>query len=222
MQNIKIIGHRGAAGLAPENTIASFKKALEFGADGVEFDLRVTKDKLVLLHHNRSITDASGNKLLIAASSYTELSAHKPNLASLAQAIALLGDKCQLYIEIKPGEPAGPIIDILREHLAAGLKPERLWLGSFSQKILLELHAALPQIEIIVIESWSGVRARWRAKQLGTKKLSMNQRWLWSGFIKAVSANYELYTYTLNNPSKARRWAKHGLAGVVTDYPDRF
>jgi len=35
-------------------------------------------------------------------------------------------------------------------------------------------------------------------------------------------AGYELYAYTINNPAKARRWAKHGLAGVVTDYPDRF
>jgi len=50
----------------------------------------------------------------------------------------------------------------------------------------------------------------------------MNQRWLWSGFISMVAKRNELYAYPLNDPVKAARWAQHGLAGVITDYPDRF
>jgi glycerophosphoryl diester phosphodiesterase len=45
---VKIIGHRGARGLAPENTLAAFAKAIELEVDGVEFDVRVTKDKIPL------------------------------------------------------------------------------------------------------------------------------------------------------------------------------
>jgi glycerophosphoryl diester phosphodiesterase len=124
---------------------------------------------------------------------------------------------------VKPGVPAKPIIEIVRSKLESGWKPEHFLLGSFSQAILLELHRALPEIETVVIESWSGVRASRRARQLGTKRISMNQRWLWSGFIKAVRRNnYQLSAYTLNDPAKAKRWAKVGLYGVVTDFPDRF
>jgi glycerophosphoryl diester phosphodiesterase len=87
----------------------------------------------------------------------------------------------------------------------------------------MSLHRALPHNPTIVIEKWSGVRARLRARQLGTMTLCMNQRWLWFGFIKGMSrSGYTLYAYTLNNPQKAKQWAKYGLAGVVTDYPDRF
>jgi glycerophosphoryl diester phosphodiesterase len=88
---------------------------------------------------------------------------------------------------------------------------------------LRELQTSLPKIPKIVIDNWSGVRARLRAKQIGTRTIAMNQTWLWSGFIRAMKrSGYELYAYTVNNPAKARRWAKYGLAGVITDYPDRF
>jgi glycerophosphoryl diester phosphodiesterase len=51
----------------------------------------------------------------------------------------------------------------------------------------------------------------------------MNQRWLWWGFIRGFKhSDKQLYAYTLNDPKKAKRWAKWGLAGVITDYPDRF
>ena len=96
-------------------------------------------------------------------------------------------------------------------------------LGSFDYKILRELRAAVPQADLVVIHSWSGVIATRRARRLDTKNIAMNHKWLWGGFIKSiVKGGYELTAYTLNNPTKARRWQKIGLHAVVTDYPDNF
>jgi glycerophosphoryl diester phosphodiesterase len=221
---MKIIGHRGARGLAPENTIASLQKGLEHHVDELEFDLRVTKDDIVILSHDHELHDASGTALEIAAHTYEELKAHKPDLATFQEILDYVDTKCHLYIEVKPGVATAPIVNIIRQYLKSDTySAEDLSLGSFSQKILRELHKELPEIQKVVIESWSGVRARWRTRELGTKQLCMNKRWLWSGFIAAVHrSGYDLYAYTLNDPKKARRWAKHGLAGVVTDFPDRF
>jgi glycerophosphoryl diester phosphodiesterase len=220
---MKIIGHRGARGLAPENTIASLKKALEHHVDELEFDLRVTKDGIVILNHNKHITDPSGGKLIVANHSYQELKDHKPDLATFEEVLQTIGHPVPLLIEIKKGVPTAPIRKIITSHLATDWKPEYFRLASFSQKTLLELHKALPNIQKVVNERWSGVRARTRAKQLGTKRLSMKQEWLWFGFIAGMhGSGYELYAYPLNNPRKARRWARYGLAGVVTDFPDRF
>lgn len=220
---MKIIGHRGARGLAPENTIAALKKGLEHHVDKLEFDLRVTKDSVAILTHNRIVTDPAGTTLEIAACTYDELKAHKPDLATFEEALDAVNRQVPLYIEVKPNVPTKPIVKVLKERLASGWQAEDFQLGSFSQEALRELHHALPEIQKIVIESWSGVRAHHRATQLGTKVIAMNQRWLWSGYIAAMHhGGYELYTYTLNDPVKAKRWAKHGLAGVVTDYPDRY
>jgi glycerophosphoryl diester phosphodiesterase len=220
---MKIIGHRGARGLAPENTIAALRKGLEHHVDMLEFDLRVTKDGVVILHHDPFLTDPNGEQINIAGRTYAELKDHKKDLATFEEVLEIIGHPVPLYIEVKRKVQVGPIIKIIKQRLAGGWQNEYFLLGSKSQKMLLQLHAALPQIEKIVIEPWSGVRAHYRARQVNANLISMNQRWLWWGFIRGFkNSGRQLYAYTLNDPKKARRWEKYGLAGAVTDYPDRF
>jgi glycerophosphoryl diester phosphodiesterase len=215
---VKIIGHRGARGLAPENTIAGLQKALKHKVDEIEFDVRVTKDGIPVLHHGQKLRDTSGNHLDLADHSFEELKNHKPDLITLEAALETFATKVPLCIEVKRGEPTQPIAKIIRKY-----QHNRIFVGSKNQKTLRELHKLLPDVPKIVIEPWSGVKATYRARPLSTKLISMNQRFLWFGFISAMRRRgYELYAYTMNNPKKARRWAKYGLAGVVTDFPDRF
>ena len=216
---MKIVGHRGARGLAPENTIASLEKALEHNVDSIEFDVRVTKDGVPVLHHNRHHKDPDGKRLKISGNTYAELKDHDKDLATFEEALRAINQKVPAYIEVKPRVKTAPVVKVIKK---AGWKDENLRLASKSQKTLKQLHEALPALRTVVIEPWSGVRATWRARQLGTNHLFMNQRWLWWGFIKQISKNYKLGTYTLNDPKKAARWEKHGLRLVVTDYPDRF
>lgn len=220
---MKIIGHRGARGLAPENTLASLQKALEHHVDMIEMDLRVTKDGVVILHHDPALTDPNGNRHRIAQTDYAILKDHKKDLTTLEEVLDQIGHKVPLYLEIKPNEPVAPIIKIIKSRLTKGWKPEDFRLESYSQSILLELQSELPTIQKTVLERWSGVWATHRARQLGTTHIIMNQRWLWWGFIRSMSRRgYKLGAYTINNPAKARRWERYGLRAVVTDYPDRF
>jgi glycerophosphoryl diester phosphodiesterase len=215
---MKVIGHRGARGLAPENTVASIVKALEHKVDEVECDVRVTRDNIPVLHHDAKLNDAAGNKLTIKHHFYNVLVEHKPDLPTLAEAIEAVGNQSPILIEVKPGVVTRPIINLVKKY-----PQNQLLLGSKSQKTLLELHKALPGVTKVVIEPWSGVRASRRAREIGTKRISMNQLWLWRGFISAFGrGDYELYAYTLNNPGKAKRWEKYGLTGIITDRPDLF
>jgi len=223
MSKLKIIGHRGARGLAPENTIASFKKALEYRVDVIEFDLRVTKDNIVIVHHDHKLLDDSANKLRIREHNFKELKAHKDDLITGEEAMKFLGKKLPLFIEVKQNEPVAPIVFLINKNIAAGRAISSLTVGSKSKKTLRELHRQMPAIKKGVIERWSGVRAVIRAKQVETNIIVMNQRWLWSGFISSMSRRgYDLYPYPLNDVKKAGKWAKAGMAGVITDFPDRF
>jgi glycerophosphoryl diester phosphodiesterase len=201
----KIVGHRGARGLAPENTIESIEAALAHHVDGVEIDVRVTAEGAVVLSHDP----------LIREHTYAELKKQKPNLATLEEALDATRGKCALLVEIKPDEPVGPIAKILRGQKGVSVL-------SFSQKILLEVKKELPGVTLVVNEKWSGVRAHYRLRQLGTKHLQMNQRWLWCGFLWSVHRSGILITpYTVNSPAQAKRWAPY-IDGIITDYPDRF
>jgi len=191
-----IIGHRGARGLAPENTLASLRKAIEYEVDWIEIDARVTDQSIPVLCHGSKIGDDS---------------------TTLGECLSEINGKIPLLIEVKPRVDIQPIVQLLK-----GYHYEFL-LGSKSQKTLLQLHSAMPKVPKIVIEPWSGIRAAYRARQLNTKFIEMNQLFLWFGFIANMKKRgYKLYAYTLNHPEKAKKWAKHGLAGIVTDYPDRF
>ena len=220
---MKIIGHRGARGLAPENTIAALRKGLEHHADMLEFDLRVTKDGVVILHHDAKLRDRDGRTHVIASTSYETLKTHKSDLATFDEALDAVGQKVPLYVEVKGQVPTKPIVKIIKARLAKDWKTEHFLLGSKNQETLRELQRQLPEIRKIVIEPWSGVRAHHRAREVDAPIIAMNQLWLWWGFIRGFKhGNYQLYAYTLNDAKKAARWAKWGLAGAITDYPDRF
>jgi len=218
-----IIGHRGARGLAPENTVAGLLKAVQHNVDLVELDLRVTSDGVVVLHHNRAMIDRAGNKLVIAEHPFKALKDHKADLATFEQAAESINRKVPILIEIKPKVDTAPIVKAIKVLLNKGWQPQDLLLASRDYRILLRLHVALPALQTGVIERWSGVRGTWRARRLGTRRLYMNRLWLWRGFIVSMRRRgWELYPYTLNNPAQARRWARFGIAGIITDYPDRF
>lgn len=212
----KIIGHRGARGLAPENTIRAIEAALTHHVDGVEIDVRVARDGTVILSHDPTV-----DGLHIHEKSYKALKEQRPDLATLEEAIAATRGRCALLVEIKPDEPVAPVIRTLRQELDSGKKAD-ISVLSYSQSILKQVHAGLPEIQLVVNEKWSSLRARWRLHQLGTNRLQMNQRWLWRGFLRAVHRdNIRMTPYTVNRPKQAARWAPY-IDGIITDYPDRF
>lgn len=215
---MRIIGHRGARALAPENTLAAIEAGIKAGADELEIDVRVTKDDIPVVVHDRRINGA-----LVFLHTLAELKAQKSDLPTLAEVIRKVDSRAPLIIEIKKGEPTEPIIKVLQEFLAKKWQPEDFRLGSKSQKILLTVHKSLPDIPTVVIEAWSGIRATRRARQLQTTFICMNHRFLWWFFVSAAHTHgFKLSVYTLNDPTKAAAWEKHGLYGVVTDHPESF
>jgi glycerophosphoryl diester phosphodiesterase len=219
---MKIIGHRGAKGLEPENTLRSFQKALAHHVDQLEFDVRVTRDDVVVLHHNPHLLDQAGNRLKLVEHTYPELLRHKSDLLTFEQLLDAIDPNVHLLVEIKPYEQLQQIITILQRELGERRKPQNLSIGSFDQSILRAMHRIFPELEMVVIERWSGVRGAWRARQVGTKRLNMRSWWLWSGFLRSMQrSGYQIAPYTINSPSLARKWQPY-IYGVITDFPDLF
>lgn len=221
---MKIIGHRGARHLRPENTIASLNKAIEHKVDALEIDVRMTKDHVAVLHHDAFLSDPDGAEVSIRHNTYAELLRHKPDLAPLDHAIRVIGHRCPVIIEIKPGENPRKTIEIIKYYLAKGWRLEEFEITSFDFDILRQVKKELPHITLIVNESWWSMRARYRASRLGTKRVNMNQRWLWIGFIKAVyRAGWELssYPYSKNGREVPRKWHRY-LYATITDRPEAY
>lgn len=219
---MKIIGHRGARGLAPENTIAAIQKALDYGVDEIEIDVRVTKDQKVVLMHNRK-AEHIGKSLAVSSSTYHELRALKPDIALLEEVIRTINHRVPLMIEIKPGVPTKPIVAIIQQFLDDDWLASDFSFGSFSQRTLRAVHKAMPHIEIVVIVLFSGLYALLRARQVNSRRISISHVFLRPSLVRlARRHNYQVCTYTLNDPVKARPWVKRGVSGIITDRPDLY
>ena len=101
------IGHRGAPLKAHENTINSFKKAVESGVDGIELDVQFSSDRQLVVYHEWNCDDYSGQKKQIVNTSYSELSKirlknnNMNKIPLLSEVLNILPENCIKIIEIK-------------------------------------------------------------------------------------------------------------------------
>ena len=127
-----IIGHRGAMGHAPENTLASFQKAIELGADGIELDVYQTHDKKLVVIHNNYVGTTTNGHGLVEKMTLAEI---KKLDAGSGHEIPTLEEVLDLFkqhdlvvnIELKGEHTAGPTVRLIEEKKAV----ERVIVSSF-------------------------------------------------------------------------------------------
>jgi glycerophosphoryl diester phosphodiesterase len=219
---MRIVGHRGARGIAPENTIEALKKSLEIEVDEIAIDVRVTYDRIPVLHDNQFLRDPSGKLLAISSHNFAELHAHKPDLTTLEEAITFVNSRKPLYLEVKRGVKTGPVTRTLQNFLHNGWKPADFLLGSKSYRTLKPLTKKFPKITPVVIEPWLAPRAIWRAKRFSRARLSLNHKYLPRTAKHLAKRGYTVYVYTINDLKCGLDCHKNNLYGLITDNPGEF
>ncbi len=212
--------------LARENTLASFRKAIECNVDAIETDLRLTKDNRVVLHHDEDIL-RDGKSFAIRHHTYQELLRLDPQLATLQQLITLVDHRVNLMLEIKDPMCVVEAVDIVRTYIQRGWKREEFSFASFHYQTLKDVKRFLPGFDLIVLEHWSVIRGMARARKLGTPYISMSQKLLWWGFVWVASRNFRLFCYAGTSPfasrhTRPKRWMRYGIYGIITDRPDYY
>ena len=140
------IGHRGAAGHAPDNSLVGIEAAAQLGADAVEIDLRRTRDGVVVASHDSHLLDGSGRERPIAELSVADLRALAdsggPAVPTLEQVIARCRElRLGLYLELKEGAVIEPMLALLAAHDGA----EFTIVGAFRPDWLADVRALAPR-----------------------------------------------------------------------------
>src|SRR3972149_5853795 len=114
------IGHRGARAYEPENTLRSFKKALEIGVDAVELDVRKTKDNQLVVIHDADVkrtTDGKGFVSELTLKEIKEFSAEKgEKIPTLKEALDFLDKKVKILIELKEAGVEEKVLEAVRKN----------------------------------------------------------------------------------------------------------
>ena len=150
---MKIIGHRGAAGLALENTVQSIHSAIKAGVDAVEIDIRLTKDKHLVLSHDVSTGRVSPTDKHIHHSQLEELQAISlhdgSQLSTLEEAFRAVG-KTPLVIDAKGSGWAEPLVTFLSK------KPTRnITVIALNHKELSVFAKLRPDVSVYALDFWS-------------------------------------------------------------------
>ena len=217
-----IIGHRGAAGLAPENTLTAIKKAIEIGVDVVEIDVRMTKDGEIILLHDEDFSRVAGVKIKPRDYSLRELREKirigEDTVASLDDAISLIDGRVGLFIEIKDVNATNKVVEkVIRENAV-----EWIAIISFYDEVLEIIKRRATRIVTGLIYAKPPGRI-FDAKKLGAKivlpRYSIATK-------KANDISHKLglkvVAWTINDVITARRVLENGVDGIASDYPDRM
>ena len=234
----RLIGHRGAALLAPENTLAGFRKAAEVGASWVEFDVRLAADgRCVLLHDDtlERTTTGKGRADQLDFEALRRFDAGAwfgPTFAgervpSFEETIDLLAELgLGANVEVKPGPGAEvatgkAVAEVLRARWPKSL-PTPL-VSSFKEASLAALREVAPELPRGLLVSEVPRDWRTRAEALGCATIHCNHKRLQRALARdIIAAGFPLLAYTVNDRVRAEELWDWGLASIITDCPDRL
>jgi glycerophosphoryl diester phosphodiesterase len=230
-----VIGHRGAAAYAPENTLAAFRIAERLGCRWVEFDVRLTADDALVVCHDDRLERTTGGRGAISKAplaAIRELDAGSwfgPDFAdervpTLDETLAAcLELRLGANIEIKAARGRGVVtagaVAAALARLGARLPP--VLVSSFLPSAVAEMAARTPSIPRAVL--YRKVPNNWAATalRLGCATVNADQAYLSEPIAAAIRvAGLPLLAYTVNDPARARQLFRWGVTSVFSDAPD--
>ena len=231
----RIMGHRGAAGVAPENTLVGLRTAAELGVRWVEFDVMLSGDGVPVLFHDDSLKRTTGCDALMADTPLASLSkleagawfapkfAGEP-IPTLEDALSfLLASGISPNVEIKPStgkaEATGRAV---AETMARCWPLERApaLVGSFFVDGLAAAHRVAPRVPRAFLMRRPVRDWRHTAKRLECSTIHIRGRWLSERIAKEIKqAGYGLAAFTVNDPKRARLLLARGVDCIITDVP---
>lgn len=235
---IMVIAHRGFSGQAPENTRASFQKAVELGSDMIELDVRLSKDGQVVVIHDDTIDRTTNGRGKVADYSLKELKQFDAGswfapqfsgeqIPTLKEVLELAKGKILVNIEIKD-ESLGQysIMDLadraLQEVKKAGMEDQVIFVSFYP--------VALERIKERDSRIWVGLlyHKPWNSLPEVTGRrsfpvLGLRNSYLTKGKIARIhQEGMKVNVYTVNSEKEMEQFVGWGIDGIITNYPDRL
>ena len=231
--NPMIIGHRGTAGEAPENTMASFLMAVEQGAHAVELDVCLSKDGELMVIHDDTLDRTTNGEGIVAELTAKEIRQYDAGLWFHER---FEGEKVPLLEEVFDRLPSDFLINVelkggqdrLEERLAELLvrrnRVETVFLSSFHHKKLANMKRLIPEIRVGLGYAANVVDHIAFADLFGPGLFSLHPK---HGLIglneigQAVERGTHVYPWTVNEPEMMRMLLHANVSGLITDFPGR-
>ena len=225
-----VIAHRGASGQFPENTLLAFREAVAQGADAVELDVRLTLDGVPVVMHDATLdrtTDGVGGVGESSLEALSALDAGRGEPVPTLEAVLEALPRTPLLVEVKERAATPAVVRVARA-MGAGA---RVILGSFDSRALKTARGA----GLATVATRPETAAFWVASRVGWafigRKYSAFSVPEYEGRLRVVDQRFvrlaartgkPVHVWTVDDPGTALRLRSFGVAGIVTNFPDRM
>ena len=232
----RLIGHRGAAAYAPENTMVSFDKACALGCHFVEFDVMLSADGQAFVFHDETLkrtTNGRGEFGLVTAEYLRSLDAGGwfakkfrgekiPSLLDTIQWLTASGVHANIEIKPYPGTTEQTVIAVLTHINRYWPQDKKLPLiSSFDLDALTLCRSISPEIPLgLLLDTWQD---NWLqlVRDLHCFSVHLSRRAVTEKRVIAIKQQgYVVYVYTVNRKRQANKLLNWGVDAVFSDYPD--
>jgi glycerophosphoryl diester phosphodiesterase len=233
-----IIGHRGASAVAPENTMAAFREAHAVGADGIEFDVRLTRDGVPVVIHDSTLRRTGGLPNRVADLTWAEISKvdvgswfagsfANETVPSLAELFTLFqSNNSTLYLEMKCDSPAEqrPLAEACVKAIDEHSLKSRVVVECFqlpALKILREIDPEIKTVALFESSLLSAQRIINQATDIGAVALALPHRLARESLVeKAKAAGLHVAVWTMDDPAWIERARAIGIDALITNDPE--
>lgn len=222
------IGHRGAKGYEPENTLISFEKAIKTGVDGIELDVHISSDGAIMVVHDKTIDRTTNGKGFVNKLSLQELKNFRiqkeHTIPTLNEVFNLVNQQCLINVELKGNKTAKPVIELIEHYvLEKNWNYNQFLISSFDWNTLQEVRLLNSKIPIGVLT-----------------QTNLNLAWDFAKFIKAEIIHpyfhlltkentkqiqddgFQIYAWTVNEKKDIEKIKAFNVNGIISDFPDRL
>jgi glycerophosphoryl diester phosphodiesterase len=223
-----IVGHRGAPGEAPENTIDSFLRAIEQGAVMIELDLQLTRDNRLVALHDWDLLRTAGSEIVGERATVAEIQGvnvgryqwRAATAPTIEQIFEALPPDYPVNLELKCRHADHRRYAAVLERAIAG-RP-RLLISSFDWNLLLVVRALLSEVAIAPLSEEPLPDVLAAARELRAASVHCQAESMTKAFVvDAAHSGMPVLVYTVDDPAIAAAQYKMGVAGIFTNVPGR-
>ena len=217
------IGHRGAAGHAPENTLASLGKGIDLGVDAVEFDVQRTGDDALVLFHDRRVDRVTNGQGVIGELKLSELrkfdAGHGQHIPLLEEALKAINGRVGAMIEIKIEGIATQVCRVVESVRFSG----PTIYASFFHKELVEVRRVLQSAQTLALFEGVPVNPMPLITDSQATHAGIALDCLTQAFVNILqSQKIKVFVYTVDDPIDIQ-WVKSlGVDGIISNFPERL
>ncbi len=223
-----VIGHRGACGSAPENTLVSFEKAIDCGVPMVEFDVRVCKSGELVVIHDETVdrtTNGTGRVAELTLDQLKQLDAGEgQKIVSLSELLDFIDRRVWMDIELKGPDTAEPTVQVVQKYVHhKGWQYDDFIITSKDHHELCKAKKLCPDVPIGAILDSMLIDCGDYLKKIPLSAIIIEKEMVREWFMRQLlEADLPIWVYTINDPDEMQELYSKNIAAIFSDYPDKI